>query len=248
MNVRMLALALTVLLLPAAASAHIVVITPNGGELYEAGEVVEIRWCIAIGHTLQNWDLRFHTNLPGFDSNCGNVTGGFDPIAIDVPPTCTNGGGGVCFLGANPCCMTYLWTIPDGIDSDNVKIKIKMDNAGTDYFDLTDAPFSIRPSTSATIWDQKLDFGLNQNRPNPTNGVTNVMYTLERDTYAARVSVFDVQGQLIRVLMNEPQAMGTHSIQWDGRNEAGSRVGSGIYFIRLQEGQRVDTSKLTLLR
>lgn len=244
-----LLLALAVITLPRTAPGHIVILSPNGGEVYTAGEVVQIRWCIAVAHDLQNWDIRYNPALPGVNTACGNVTGGFTAIELGVAPTCTAAGGGICFLDPDPpCCMDYFWTVPDGIDSDQVKIKIKMDNNGTDYFDLSDAPFTITPSTAAPLPGLGSTFVLEQNEPNPFRPSTRISFVLERSSASVRLAVHDVRGALVRVLVEGDQEAGRHTVTWDGTDASGRAVGSGIYFYRLQDRHGSETRRMVLAR
>jgi parallel beta-helix repeat protein len=89
---------------------------------------------------------------------------------------------------------------------------------------------------------------LQETRPNPFTSVTVVRYILPR-ACTVRLCVYDARGRLVRVLVDEPsKAGGMYLATWDGRNQAGSRVGSGIYLCRLEvSGLRV-VRKLVLLR
>jgi flagellar hook assembly protein FlgD len=60
--------------------------------------------------------------------------------------------------------------------------------------------------------------------------------------------VYDVRGKLVRVLARGPMEAGAHSAVWDGLNERGDPVASGVYFYRLQAGSFTETKKLVLLR
>ena len=80
---------------------------------------------------------------------------------------------------------------------------------------------------------------LSQNHPNPFvagRGATAIGFTL-RDQVQAKLRVFDASGRLVRVLVDEPMAAGTHATWWDGRNDGGEEVGSGIYYYRLDAGE-----------
>ena len=57
-----------------------------------------------------------------------------------------------------------------------------------------------------------------------------------------------MSGQLIRTLVNQLQQPGEYTVEWDGRNQAGARVGSGVYINRMSAGQFVATQKLILLK
>ena len=90
-------------------------------------------------------------------------------------------------------------------------------------------------------------FGLEQNVPNPFNPQTTILYSIGK-TGNVILSVFDVNGRLIRTLVNERKTSGKHNTAWDGTDNQGDRVASGVYFLRLTEGNRAVTKKLILLR
>ncbi len=75
-------------------------------------------------------------------------------------------------------------------------------------------------------------FELHQNYPNPFNPQTTIQYDLPR-VYKVTVEIFNVHGQRIRLLSSQIQGPGFVQIVWDGRNEHGEAVGSGIYLYRL---------------
>jgi hypothetical protein len=86
-----------------------------------------------------------------------------------------------------------------------------------------------------------------QNYPNPFNPETTITFYLPRNT-PALLQIFNTEGQLIKTLINAKQPAGYHRISWDGTNEAGQRVSSGIYFYRLQTDFGVLTKKMLLVR
>ncbi len=83
--------------------------------------------------------------------------------------------------------------------------------------------------------------------PNPTQHATNIIFSLPQPGAAALV-VFDVSGRRVRSLVNGPQESGFHVVAFDGRNDAGSPLPSGIYFYRLEASGKQITNKLTLTR
>jgi hypothetical protein len=89
---------------------------------------------------------------------------------------------------------------------------------------------------------------LYQNSPNPFNPTTLISYYLPaRDLVA--LDVYDVNGALIKRLVNDRKAGGRHYIEWDGTNGSGSPVAAGIYFYRLIAGGNIiDTKKMVLLK
>lgn len=90
-------------------------------------------------------------------------------------------------------------------------------------------------------------FSLEQNYPNPFNPATTIAFSLS-ETGDARLTVYDVLGREVKVLMNGVLMRGRHEVVWDGTDAALNSVPSGIYFARLSAGDRSATRKLLLLR
>jgi hypothetical protein len=90
-------------------------------------------------------------------------------------------------------------------------------------------------------------FSLAQNFPNPFNPTTDIRYQLA-GTASVSLTVYDLLGQAVRTLVNEIKDAGSYEAVWDGRNDQGQNVGSGIFFYRLQAGTFVDTRRMVLLR
>ena len=88
---------------------------------------------------------------------------------------------------------------------------------------------------------------LAQNFPNPFNPSTTIAFSLKKSQHAS-LDIFDVRGAHVRTLLQRVIEAGNHRAQWDGMDERGSRVASGVYFCRLQAGAFSQTRKLTMLR
>jgi len=99
------------------------------------------------------------------------------------------------------------------------------------------------PQTAAALFPD--DFRVSQNYPNPFNAETTIEYTLPEPA-TVQLVIFNSLGQRVRELVDEYQPVGYHHVVWNGANAAGERVGSGIYFYRLQAGQRSLTGKMIL--
>ena len=85
------------------------------------------------------------------------------------------------------------------------------------------------------------------NYPNPFNPSTTIRYQLAAET-AVQLSVYDVRGHLVRTLVNDQQAAGRYSLQWDGRNNAGQLIGTGIFLARLEAGSFNETIKMVYMK
>ncbi len=88
---------------------------------------------------------------------------------------------------------------------------------------------------------------LRQNAPNPFNSGT-VISWFQLQTGPVRLEVFAITGQRVAVLHDRPQKAGLHRLRWDGRDERGRPLASGVYVYRLVTAEAVQTRKLTLLR
>jgi flagellar hook assembly protein FlgD len=93
---------------------------------------------------------------------------------------------------------------------------------------------------------------LGQNYPNPFNPSTKIEYRLPETGAGGKtdvsVVVYDVRGSRVRTLVNRAQAAGKHVVEWDGRNDSGSPVGSGIYFYRMTTNGFASVRKMVLLK
>ncbi|MBN1825051.1 MAG: T9SS type A sorting domain-containing protein [Candidatus Eisenbacteria bacterium] len=90
-------------------------------------------------------------------------------------------------------------------------------------------------------------FGLLGNAPNPFNPVTEILFELPR-AGEATLAIHDVSGRLVAVLSRGPRDAGTFRETWDGRDDSGRPVASGVYFARLRTAERSDTRKMVLVR
>ena len=89
--------------------------------------------------------------------------------------------------------------------------------------------------------------GLQQNAPNPFNSQTEISW-FQLQSGSARLEVFALTGQRVAVLHVGPQEAGMHSLSWDGRDDQGRPLASGVYVYRLLTSGGAQTRKLTLLR
>ena len=88
---------------------------------------------------------------------------------------------------------------------------------------------------------------LYQNYPNPFNPSTSIVFYLPLEQHAALV-IYDVTGSRVRTLVDGAQPVGRHTVRWDGKNDNGVQVGSGVYYYRLKAGKNVITKKLVVVR
>jgi hypothetical protein len=103
--------------------------------------------------------------------------------------------------------------------------------------------FSIELTASAAPAVTRLE----QNWPNPFNPVTRITFSVPADQ-PARLSIYDVNGKLVRKLFEGTATRGENTFTWDGKNDRGQNVSSGVYYYKLYAGKFSDTKKMVMLR
>ena len=90
-------------------------------------------------------------------------------------------------------------------------------------------------------------FSLHQNYPNPFNPVTTITFELAKSELV-RLNVYDVNGNLIKNLINGEKAQGQYNVSWNGVNNAKENVAGGVYFYRIDTDSYSSTKKMILLK
>jgi hypothetical protein len=90
-------------------------------------------------------------------------------------------------------------------------------------------------------------FSLKDNYPNPFNPETRINYSIVHPCQV-RLAIFNVLGQRIRVLVDQYQSSGSNQVVWDGKDDNGNEVASGVYFYKLEAGEFNQTKKMVLIR
>jgi hypothetical protein len=85
-----------------------------------------------------------------------------------------------------------------------------------------------------------------QNYPNPFNPSTIISYAIPNVSYVS-LKIYDMLGREVKTLVNSEQNIGTHSVQWNGDNNYGNKVSSGIYLYKIVAGNFIMTKKMLLL-
>jgi hypothetical protein len=96
-----------------------------------------------------------------------------------------------------------------------------------------------------------LTFSLSQNYPNPFNPSTTFSFEIPgtaNTEHPVTLTVYDIRGRLVKMLVNTDLEPGSHKIHWDGRNDRGATVTSGIYLYTLTAGEERYTRKMTVLK
>jgi hypothetical protein len=90
-------------------------------------------------------------------------------------------------------------------------------------------------------------FNMAQNYPNPFNPSTQIDFSLP-EPGPVQLKIYRLDGQLVRTLVDGPRDRGAHQVIWDGRDDAGHRMSSGVYFYRITTGPYEQTRKMSLVK
>jgi hypothetical protein len=148
--------------------------------------------------------------------------------------------------------------IGDKIDefTTNLQLFIGFGGGGTDSYlngyidELRIQNYMYDPDTTAIgDIDDKLPsaYKLSQNYPNPFNPVTNITYNLPKSGKVELI-IYNILGEKVRVLVNENQNTGSYKLTWNGKDDFGRMLSSGIYFYRLKAEQFTSVKKMILMK
>jgi len=187
-----------------------------------------------------------------FESYSGGTTLGFEsPVVND--------------MHVKEGKLRFAHAYPYGADGKvnvlNVKMKvIGVEGASSSLklsFSAMAAAYSFKdllPNVEVTGGDLELsnkedvptEYGI-ENHPNPFNPSTEIKYQLPQ-LDEVRIVIYNVLGQEVRTLVNGKQEAGRYTVQWNGDNEQGYKVPSGMYFLRMKAGKFSAERKLLLLK
>jgi len=126
------------------------------------------------------------------------------------------------------------------------------------YYDLSWTPkvsvddtvfsFSITPTkVNEEDISRPEEFELSQNYPNPFNPSTTIDYTVEKDGFV-NLTIYNLMGQKVRVLVNEERKKGNYSVRWNGKDDEREKLPAGVYFYVLKTGDYTSSKKMILLK
>ena len=139
----------------------------------------------------------------------------------------------------SPAAGTYTVSV-EGFTVWENKEKFKL------YADIVGGtPFNLAKQTSAEALPT--EFSLSQNYPNPFNPSSVINYDLPHDAFVT-LNVYDIQGRLVRTLINENNDAGYHSVIFNGKNDTGNKLASGMYIYRITTPEFTQVKKMLLLK
>jgi hypothetical protein len=145
--------------------------------------------------------------------------------------------------GATETPRTYSWIDRDVVGGVTYSYRIadvSLDGAET----MHDFVATATPLTSSGM---PTEYWLAQNYPNPFNADTHIEFKLAEPGHTT-LKIYNTMGQLVRTLVDRDMEANHHKVLWNGRNDSGQMVASGIYFYRLASGRFAETKKMSFLR
>jgi len=130
------------------------------------------------------------------------------------------------------------------------ELNIQLWEPGNNYYDSLVAVGALQQITSLSVNEKMpspLLFNLYQNFPNPFNSSTNIKYELFKSG-RVKIAIINSRGEDVRLIINKYHHVGEHLIQWDGRNDHGINMASGIYFYKIISDERIKTQKMIYLK
>jgi hypothetical protein len=136
----------------------------------------------------------------------------------------------------------------EDIDYPPVIYDVKIDNDGIIWLAGKDGLMTFTPPEGAGVKEKPDSFELLISTiPNPFNSSTTLSFSLPNPSSTA-LAVYSLTGQRVRTLVSGPLSAGAHSVVWDGRDDAGRTVSSGVYLSRLKSGGKAATEKMLLMK
>jgi hypothetical protein len=202
------------------------------------------------------------TRSEGFDFKFAKIDNEENTVVIGLIPT-IDGEEPDLAPGSGPIA-NLVFSVDDALDMDAIDIvPIEMEEPNHSlmlvYNEVIDGvPHSVSmtpnfegisfvPNEVAPSVILPESFSLAQNAPNPFNPQTRIDYDIPKATNV-KLEIFNVLGQQVKTLVNDFQEAGAKSVIWDGRDNSGYTVSSGIYFYRMEAGDFSMTRKMMMLK
>jgi len=103
------------------------------------------------------------------------------------------------------------------------------------------------PDRSSILSNAPQDLTLDNNFPNPFNPTTQIKFGLPTSTHV-RLQIMNIRGQIVQVLVDDERPAGWYTVTWDGKNESGIDVASGIYLYMIEADNKKILKKMTIIR
>jgi hypothetical protein len=121
------------------------------------------------------------------------------------------------------------------------------DNYGTLYFAVVAADQEVTSGVNPEDLTKPDGYSLLRNYPNPFNAVTKIYYTLPEPAEVT-LNIYTIKGALVKTLVSDRQPAGYYGLNWNGTDNAGNNVSSGIYIYQLRANDQIMSRKMVLMK
>jgi hypothetical protein len=147
----------------------------------------------------------------------------------------------------------YQWIVPAGVNSSNCFIRYTVFEGGNSATGMNTSPFIVGSLIGIHTVSNEIpeQYKLWQNYPNPFNPKTKIKYQIanaQNKYQKVELTVFNVLGEKVAVLVNEDQNPGTYEVEWPAPSGDVSNYPSGVYYYKLAAGDFIDTKKMVLVK
>jgi hypothetical protein len=203
---------------------------------------------LTVSQTLTTWNVKVEvTNTGAFPMNNVSATMLGGPAWLSI----TDFTGAYPDLSAgNSSFNTDVYTLditnwPGGPFSVSLQVYFN-DDCGSPHNQVVTV--DLQPATLPTpVGGRSFVNRLEANMPNPFNPSTTIRYELAQSGPAS-LRVYDVSGRLVRTIFDRSHDVGSYETRWDGRDDRGLPVSSGVYFYQLESGRFTQTRRMVLLK
>jgi cyclomaltodextrinase len=171
-----------------------------------------------------------------------NFTGGSVTFSTSIDTSAFRIKGGVTYYFNDVLNGTYYQITSSS--ARNLKLTLPPNSSAVLILARTPFVTSVQGQPQVPI-----SFSLEQNYPNPFNPTTTIQFSLAGNgSLLVKLEVYNIMGQKVKTILDESRAPGFYRVLWDGRNDFGRQVASGMYFYKLQSRDFVQTKKMILLK
>jgi hypothetical protein len=257
--------------------AWLQLLSPNGGENWAVGDEHDITWDSGGQISFIRIEYSTDAGSSWASIVDGTLDSGVHPWIVDAPPSdnCLVRVSKSADPGTNDTSdwafsvyQEVNWVSVTPVSGDvsvgsRASVEVTLDATGLDegnyYADIIISSNGGDPVTvpvalhvgATGIDDGEFDtpsmYVLKGVSPNPFNPVTTVTYEVPTDA-SIRLAIYSVTGRLVRTLVDGEVGAGHRTVVWDGRDDRGREVGSGVYFCRMEAAGFDDTAKMVLMK
>jgi hypothetical protein len=175
----------------------------------------------------------------------------YDGSTAAVNPKYTSGEG-MAFISGSSQWKLHTWYLTDALfmNQENGQSDFRVDGTGGGFSYINRILIgTMTPIIPTGVEDENMPFRfhLDHNYPNPFNPTTTIRYEVGKLADIS-LKIYNVRGQLVRTLVNAKQAPGQHQVVWDGNDNMGFRVSSGLYIYQYSAGDFLRTYKMMLIK